>query len=210
MPNISWGPPVIASLRKHVPDAFLDCHMMVAKPSQWVADTAKAGGSRYTFHLEAVGADDLDLPGICKCIRDNGMQVGIAIKPGTGVDALTDVISLVDMVLVMTVEPGERPPRNPSSTHSARTPSVLTAHAHTRVRLYSLAPRCDARSLRVPSIPADSRPWPEPGFGGQSFMPHMMPKVLSLRTAHPTLDIQVPPRHVVRARGHSACIVCER
>ena len=106
VPNITWGSPVIASLRKNVPDAFFDCHMMVSKPSQWIPDIAKAGGSRYTFHLESVETDDNDIVGVCKLIRDNGMQVGVAIKPGTGVEALKDVIALVDMVLVMTVEPG--------------------------------------------------------------------------------------------------------
>ena len=51
VPNITWGSPVIKSLRKHT-DAFFDCHMMVAKPSEWVPDIAESGGSRYTFHLE--------------------------------------------------------------------------------------------------------------------------------------------------------------
>ena len=133
-PNITWGSPVIASLRKNVPDAFLDCHMMVSKPSQWVADIGRAGGSRYTFHMEAVETDELDVKGICKLIRSHGMQIGVAINPGTGVDRLSSVITLVDMVLVMTVEPG---------------------------------------------------------FGGQSFRPSMMPKVLALRSSHPELDIQV-------------------
>lgn len=134
VPNITWGSPVIASLRKHAPDAFLDVHMMVSKPSQWIGDVAKAGASRYTFHIEAVETDDLDVAGVCSAIRAAGMEVGVALKPGTGVEALAGVIALVDMVLVMTVEPG---------------------------------------------------------FGGQSFMPDMMPKVLALRTQHPTLDIQV-------------------
>jgi len=138
VPNITWGAPVIASLRKHTPEAFFDCHMMVARPSQWVADIAKAGGSRYTFHLEAVeGAearDELDVAALCKLIQDHGMKVGCAIKPGTSFEAVAPFVALVDMVLVMTVEPG---------------------------------------------------------FGGQSFMPNMMPKVLALRTAHPALDIQV-------------------
>ena len=66
VPNITWGSPVIASLNKQVPEAFLDCHMMVSKPSQWVGDIAKAGGSRYTFHLEAVDTDDRDVAGICR------------------------------------------------------------------------------------------------------------------------------------------------
>ena len=66
VPNITWGSPVIASLKKQVPEAFFDCHMMVSKPSQWVADIAKAGGSRYTFHLEAVDTDDRDVAGVCR------------------------------------------------------------------------------------------------------------------------------------------------
>lgn len=134
VPNLTFGSPVLASLRKSIPEAFFDCHMMVSKPSQWVADIAKAGGSRYTFHLESIDSDPLDVTGMCQLIRSHDMKVGVAIKPGTGVDALRDVIALVDMVLVMTVEPG---------------------------------------------------------FGGQSFMPQMMPKVLSLRQQHPTMDIQV-------------------
>lgn len=106
VPNITWGAPVIASLRKSVKDAFFDCHMMVAKPSQWIVDIAKAGGSRYTFHLEAVETDDLDVAGVCAAVRNAGMQVGVAIKPGTPVSALASVIAIVDIVLVMTVEPG--------------------------------------------------------------------------------------------------------
>ena len=109
VPNMSFAHPVVASLRKNLPDAYLDCHMMVSKPSQWVEPVATScvgAGSRYTFHLESIATDDLDIAGLVKLIRDNGMQVGIAIKPGTGVEALSSVIALVDMVLVMTVEPG--------------------------------------------------------------------------------------------------------
>jgi ribulose-phosphate 3-epimerase len=109
VPNITFAHPVVASLRKNLPDAYLDCHMMVSKPSQWVEPVATAcvgGGSRYCFHLESMDTDDLDVVGMCKLIRENGMQVGIALKPGTAIDGLMDVISLVDMVLVMTVEPG--------------------------------------------------------------------------------------------------------
>jgi len=109
VPNISFAHPVVASLCKNVPDAYLDCHMMVSKPSQWVEPVAQAcagAGSRYTFHLESIETDDLDITGVIKLIRDNGMQVGIAIKPGTGIEPLSSVIALVDIVLVMTVEPG--------------------------------------------------------------------------------------------------------
>jgi len=134
VPNLTFGMPVIASLHKQLPDAFLDCHMMVSRPSEWVQEIAKSGGSRYTFHIESLETDEYDLVGLVKLIRDAGMKVGVAVKPGTGIESLRDVVAAVDMVLVMTVEPG---------------------------------------------------------FGGQSFMPNMMPKVLSLRTEHPALDIQV-------------------
>jgi len=134
VPNLTFGMPVVASLHKRLPEAFLDCHMMVSRPSEWVMEIAKAGGSRYTFHIEALETDDHDLVGLIKLIRDSGMKVGIALKPGTGIEVLSEVVAAVDMVLVMTVEPG---------------------------------------------------------FGGQSFMPNMMPKVLKLRNQHPSLDIQV-------------------
>ena len=60
VPNHTWGAPIISSLHKNVPDAFIDGHMMGSKPSQWVGDVAKAGGSRYTFHLESLEEDELD------------------------------------------------------------------------------------------------------------------------------------------------------
>ena len=118
VPNLTWGSPILASLRKHVPKACIDCHMMVSKPSQWVTDIAKAGGNRYTFHLESIETDTVDVKGMCNLIRSNGMEVGVAIKPGTGVEALADVVALVDMVLVMTVEPVRtRPARRHGLAH---------------------------------------------------------------------------------------------
>ena len=85
VPNISWGPPVIKSLRKHT-DAFLDVHMMVSRPQQWVADVADAGGNQYTFHLEAAlssgesGDAEKDVGSLCEAIKRAGMRVGVAIK----------------------------------------------------------------------------------------------------------------------------------
>ncbi|KAJ0393359.1 hypothetical protein P43SY_000629 [Pythium insidiosum] len=101
VPNITWGAPVIKSLRQHT-KAFFDCHMMVSKPEQWVSDIADAGGDQFTFHLEAT-SDPLAL---IQQIRDAGMKVGVAIKPGTSVEAVLPYVDKVDMVLVMTVEPG--------------------------------------------------------------------------------------------------------
>lgn len=129
VPNITWGAPVIKSLRPHT-KAFFDCHMMVSKPEQWVSDIADAGGDQFTFHLEAT-SDPLAL---IAQIRAAGMKVGVALKPGTPVEQVLSIVNQVDMVLIMTVEPG---------------------------------------------------------FGGQSFMEDMMPKVAALRKAFPALDIEV-------------------
>lgn len=140
VPNISWGPPVIESLRKSVgPEPFFDCHMMVAEPLTWVTPIKNAGGSQYIFHIEACGAEgspqrQAKAVEVAKAIVAAGMKVGVAIKPGTPVSAIAPLISFVNMVLVMTVEPG---------------------------------------------------------FGGQSFMPNMMSKVLALRSEYPELDIEV-------------------
>ncbi|XP_071290465.1 ribulose-phosphate 3-epimerase isoform X2 [Agelaius tricolor] len=79
-----------------------DMHMMVAAPEQWVKPMAVAGANQYTFHLEAT-----DNPGaLIKDIRENGMKVGLAIKPGTTVEHLAPWANQIDMALVMTVEPG--------------------------------------------------------------------------------------------------------
>lgn len=105
VPNISIGPGVVASLRARFPNAFLDVHCMVSEPAKWVPEMAKAGASSYVFHIEATD----DSKGVCKLIRSHGLQVGVAIKPATNLTpALRELIEQhhVDMVLVMTVEPG--------------------------------------------------------------------------------------------------------
>ncbi|KAG9402091.1 hypothetical protein AC1031_007791 [Aphanomyces cochlioides] len=129
VPNITWGAPVIKSLRQHT-TAFFDVHMMVSEPEKWVDDIKDAGGDQFTFHLESTSNPEA----LIKQIRTAGMKVGVAIKPGTAVESVLPLVPLVDMVLVMTVEPG---------------------------------------------------------FGGQSFMPDMMPKVSFLREKFPELDIEV-------------------
>jgi len=112
VPNLSFGPPVIASLRKAQPDAFIDCHLMVSEPAKWVEPLRKAGASSMTFHLES------DLPGqangnstgdaneMIKKIRNAGMNVGMVIKPGTPIEAVFPYVDKLDLVLIMTVEPG--------------------------------------------------------------------------------------------------------
>eukprot|EP01137_Pigoraptor_chileana_P004633 Opistho-2@46533 len=101
VPNITMGPPVIKSLRKHTKAVF-DCHMMVSHPEQWVKDMADAGCNIFTFHLETT----VDPVALIAMIRAAGMRAGVAIKPKTPVESVYPLVELVDMVLVMTVEPG--------------------------------------------------------------------------------------------------------
>ena len=105
VPNLTIGPPVVKALRRALPDAFLDCHLMVSEPGRWVKDMAAAKADMFTFHVEAVQEGDV-MPLIDE-IHKSGMKAGISIKPKTGVGVLTDeVLKSVDLVLVMTVEPG--------------------------------------------------------------------------------------------------------
>lgn len=159
VPNLTWGHPVIECLRKNVnPDVYFDCHMMVSNPRQWVEPISQAGGDQFTFHIEAVeschnninvnskeGEDSVPVSGdhsnnatakeLIHYIRSiSSMRVGVSIKPNTPLEAIGNLIPMVDVVLIMTVEPG---------------------------------------------------------FGGQKFMPNMMPKVIQLRAQYPTLDIEV-------------------
>ncbi|XP_051162981.1 ribulose-phosphate 3-epimerase [Leptopilina boulardi] len=102
VPNISFGHPVVKCLRNKIKDAFFETHMMVSKPEQWIEPMADAGVNQYTFHIEPVD----NVSSICRKIRDAGMKVGIALKPGTLVDVVEKYVDEVDVILVMTVEPG--------------------------------------------------------------------------------------------------------
>jgi len=102
VPNITFGAPVVKCLRSKVTKAFFDMHMMVVQPERWINDMADAGADQYTFHLEAT-----DEPGlVIRKIKEAGMKVGVGIKPKTSVDDVLAYMDDVDMVLVMTVEPG--------------------------------------------------------------------------------------------------------
>ena len=101
--NLTFGHPVVKCLRSHIKDTFFDMHMMVENPEKWVKEMADAGASQYTFHLEATQTPE-------ECIRkikENGMLVGIGIKPNTPVEKLIPFVKDIDMALVMTVEPGK-------------------------------------------------------------------------------------------------------
>ncbi|RKP20984.1 ribulose-phosphate 3-epimerase [Rozella allomycis CSF55] len=103
VPNLTIGAPVISSLRKHI-DGYIDCHLMVTHPLQWVDDFGKAGANNFTFHVES----EDDPSQVITKIRNNykNMNVSMAIKPDTPVEKILPYVDQLDMVLVMTVEPG--------------------------------------------------------------------------------------------------------
>ncbi len=101
VPSISYGMPVIASLRKNT-DMFFDVHLMIDRPERYIEDFANSGADLINIHLEATDRVEETIALIRKC----GKKVGITIKPATPADALQPYLALVDMVLVMTVEPG--------------------------------------------------------------------------------------------------------
>ena len=119
VPNLSFGPPVIAALRPHT-DLFFDVHLMMTRPRRLLPAFAKAGADLINIHLEC----DDPIRETLEDIRALGKQAAITLKPATPAEEAFPYLELVDMVLVMTVEPG---------------------------------------------------------FGGQSFMEDMMPKVTALR-----------------------------
>ncbi len=133
VPNITFGPPLVKSLRAHS-DSLFDTHLMISHPLDYVKAFSDAGSDLLTFHLEA----DDDPAAVIRAIRGLGCSAGISIKPKTPASALVPYLKDIDMVLVMTVEPG---------------------------------------------------------FGGQSFMADMIPKVAELhelfRTHNPACRIQV-------------------
>lgn len=133
VPNITFGPPLVKSLRAHS-DSLFDTHLMISHPLQYVKPFSDAGADLLTFHVEA----EDDPAAVIRAIREQGASVGISVKPKTPASAIVPYLKDVDMVLVMTVEPG---------------------------------------------------------FGGQSFMADMIPKVAELhellRTHNPACRIQV-------------------
>ncbi|HEY2587667.1 MAG TPA: ribulose-phosphate 3-epimerase [Tepidisphaeraceae bacterium] len=101
VPNISFGPPIIAAARP-VTSAFFDVHLMIDEPVRYAPAMVKAGAQNLTFHVEATS----DPAATAREIRKHGCKVGITLKPGTPVERLFPALDEVDVVLIMTVEPG--------------------------------------------------------------------------------------------------------
>ena len=101
VPNISFGPPVIQSIRG-ITDLTFDVHLMIEDPIRYVDAFKKAGADLLTFHAEAAP----DIPAMIAAVKAAGLKCGISVNPGTPIERVYPYISDVDMVLVMSVEPG--------------------------------------------------------------------------------------------------------
>lgn len=101
VPNISFGAPVMKCIRKDF-DGVFDVHLMISEPLRYIDNFVKAGADMITFHLES----DSDANATIDAIRAKGVKVGISVKPKTPAEAVKPYLDKVDMVLVMTVEPG--------------------------------------------------------------------------------------------------------
>ena len=101
VPSMSFAMPVIAAIRKHT-DIFFDVHLMIEQPERYIKEFAESGADLINFHLEATE----DVEGTIAAIRSFGKKVGITIKPKTPAEAVAPYLDKVDLVLIMTVEPG--------------------------------------------------------------------------------------------------------
>ena len=103
VPNISIGIPVLKSVRKYT-ELYLDVHLMITKPHRYVEQFCQAGADLVVFHVEA--DEPQDLLDATETVRRCGKKVGLALKPKTPAEVVFPYLSMLDLVLVMTVEPG--------------------------------------------------------------------------------------------------------
>ena len=101
VPNLTLGLPVVQALLKHA-TLPIDCHLMIEDPDRWAPQYAEAGARNVTIHAEAVHAPVRTL----RAIRAAGARAGLAVNPGTAIEPYADLLPEVDMLLLMTVEPG--------------------------------------------------------------------------------------------------------
>lgn len=101
VPSISFGMPVLKSVRR-ITDLVLDVHLMIEKPERYIDEFAECGADIITIHQETCR----DLAGTIQKIKEKGIKAGVVIKPNTPNSVLTEVLDQVDMILLMTVEPG--------------------------------------------------------------------------------------------------------
>lgn len=100
--NISFGFPVIREIKRHNDKFIMDAHFMIVEPDRYILRAKESGCDIFTFHYEATNRIDDTI----KLVHESGMKVGISIKPDTDVSVLTKYLSKIDLILVMSVEPG--------------------------------------------------------------------------------------------------------
>lgn len=103
VPNLTVGVPVVASIRRHT-DMFLDVHLMIDKPARYIDAFCKAGADLLSIHLEA--DHPARVADALRAMEENGVKKAVALRPITSAKAILPYIERLDMVLVMTVEPG--------------------------------------------------------------------------------------------------------
>ncbi len=101
VPNLTFGPQMVSRIQDVSP-VPLDVHLMIENPDRWAVDFAKTGAECVTFHVEATDNPE----GVLDQLEEAGAKTGISVKPGTPIEPYLPLISRVDQVLVMTVEPG--------------------------------------------------------------------------------------------------------
>ena len=101
VPNLTLGLPVVEAIRKATP-ALLDIHLMIEDPDRWAPAFAEAGAESVTFHVEAAAAPIR----LARELRAQGSRAGMALKPATSIEPYADLLPELDMLLLMTVEPG--------------------------------------------------------------------------------------------------------
>ncbi len=101
VPNLTLGLPVVEAVRKVTP-AMLDLHLMIEDPDRWAPTYAEAGAESVTFHIEAASAPVK----LARDLRERGARAGMGLRPATPIEPYEDLLGELDMVLIMTVEPG--------------------------------------------------------------------------------------------------------
>ncbi len=101
VPNLTLGLPVVESIRK-ITDMMLDVHLMIEQPDRWAPAYAEVGADSVTFHVEAAAAPVR----LARELRSRGARAAMALKPATPIEPYEDLLPELDMVLIMTVEPG--------------------------------------------------------------------------------------------------------
>ncbi|MGF1482997.1 MAG: ribulose-phosphate 3-epimerase [Opitutales bacterium] len=104
VPNLTFGPQTVQQLRPHAPDLFFDTHLMLDNPDQHIDAFIDAGAQLITVHVEP--ADRYDIATTLRRLHQKGIQRGVALNPGTPISTVRPFLDRVELILVMTVQPG--------------------------------------------------------------------------------------------------------